>query len=85
MTRRLTATMAEALGEMRDQGGELVRWRGGYWTLPGCPVGRAGARGGRRPSWYAGSATVRGLISRGEVAVTERDARGEAVRVALVR
>lgn len=71
MSKKLSATMAIALAETIDHGGELVCWRGGYWTYPNCTVKTE--RGGYRiPTWYVGTDTLRGLVSRGYAEVTEK-------------
>ena len=64
---KFSATMAIAIAETIDHGGELVRHAGGFWTYPGCP---------RRPhdgvpEWYVGGTTVQALNVRGALAYTE--------------
>jgi hypothetical protein len=63
-SKKLSATMAIALAETIDHGGELVCWQGGYWTYPNCSIYEE--RGGYRvPIWNVGTDTVRALVSRG--------------------
>lgn len=64
--KKLSITMAGALAETIDHGGQLVRREGGFWTKPGEPYN---ARG-RAYDWYIGTNTVRALVDRGYFAET---------------
>jgi hypothetical protein len=55
--KKLSATMAIALAEMQDHGGELVRWQGGFWSYSGCDWKPGWPTGIRVPNWYV-SATA---------------------------
>lgn len=72
MTKRpMTKVMEEALAKAIAHGGELVRWKGGFWTYRDCPV-KSEERGYRVPVWHAGTQTVDGLIDRQKLEVIER-------------
>lgn len=71
MGKKLSATMAVALAECIEHGGELVRWQGGFWTYPNCAVAHE-RKDYRVPAWYVGTETVRALATRGYLEATER-------------
>lgn len=76
--------MALTLAEMSEHGGELVRWQGGFWTYPKCPIaGESWPHKHRIPQWYATFGTVRALLDRGEIVILERHPIGYATRVGL--
>jgi hypothetical protein len=70
MTIPLTAHQLEAMG-MVELHGTLVYLKGGWWTYPGCPERDTG-RGYSVPDWYVTMHTVKALIARDLVVVTER-------------
>lgn len=66
--KKLTATMAIALGDIIDRGGKIVRHQGGYWTEPGAVMSGTICH----PfDWWLGTSTVEGLVRRGELTYTE--------------
>lgn len=75
----------EALDQAKAAGGKLVRWPGGFWTVPGCSVQRHvkdPVWGDHDvPTWWARTATVKALIRSGAVRVTEEARPGFAVAV----
>lgn len=82
--KKITATMAIALAEMSERGGELVRWHGGFWTYSGCPWNReTWPHKHRIPDWFITWGTVQALVRRGEVVIKERHSGGWVVRVGL--
>ena len=68
MSKKMSATMAVALADILDRGGEIVRHQGGYWTVPGAVKT---AVIGRPFEWWLGTSTVEGLVRRGELFYTE--------------
>jgi len=60
--RKLSATMAIALGDTVAHGGLLIRHVGGYWAWPGAPKRDDGL-----PAEYYGTSTVQALVDRGEL------------------
>lgn len=72
--KKLTATMAIALGDIIEHGGKIVRHQGGYWTEPGAVMSPTI---GHPFDWWLGTSTVEGLVRRGELSYTEhREGRG---------
>lgn len=74
MTAPLPSLMADAIATASAHGGTLVKLKGGYWTWPGCPTHRDGPLKYcflDVPEWHVSDATVRGLVKRGLVVVTE--------------
>lgn len=67
--KKLSITMACALAEIGEHGGEIVCWVGGYWTYQGCPPARGA---GTVPEWHVGGDTVKALATRGYLTVMER-------------
>lgn len=65
MAAKLSPTMKDALAEGLAHGGVLERWRGGWWTYPGCPVKKRTADGYDVPEWSCGVDTLRALGLRG--------------------
>lgn len=61
----LSPTMAVAMREAINHGGELIRLPGAYWTWEGCPVRYDG-----RPNWWADAVTVKALVTRGALEYT---------------
>lgn len=75
----LTATMVACLDDARAAGGELVRYRGGFWAARNAPRCHDGLP---RPYW--GTSTVEAIVARGEAAYTEwRDGRSGRFPVAM--
>lgn len=64
----LTATMAGAIAEIHDHGGEIVRHDTGCWSYPGCALSNKDAM----PVWFLGERTVQALIDRELLEVIER-------------
>lgn len=60
-----TKTMEFALAKAAENGGELIRLPGGYWTGRGVNIQPTGA-----PAWYVGSTTVNALLARKRVEVS---------------
>lgn len=79
---KLSPTMAAALAVAVDHGGELVCWRGGFWTYPNCATIRESV-GYRVPAWYVGTETLTALARRGHVKFTERAPSGYPVRARI--
>jgi hypothetical protein len=69
--KKLSATMADAIDRIRDKGGVIEAWRGGWWTYPGCPVARKSIDGYDVPEWSIGTQTVRALRERGLLEFTK--------------
>jgi hypothetical protein len=61
----LSATMAVAIADTLERGGKLVRYQGGYWSVPGIMWN------GSAPVWYIGTSTVEALRTRGYLTYTE--------------
>ncbi len=81
---KLSATMVIAVGDIQDRGGELVCWKGGFWTYEGCSVKSTenGPTGSYRvPEFYIGTNTISALLKRNILVVTERSASGYPIRV----
>lgn len=68
----------KAIAYLRENGGILERWPGGFWTVPGTPSSRKsfayvegpgmtpdGPQGQAVPDWYIGTNTVRALEKKG--------------------
>lgn len=68
---RLSLGMQDAIAKAQAHGGELVRWEGGFWTHPGAQSVGVSA-GARVPAWWCSWHTVRALLDRVLVEVTER-------------
>lgn len=65
----LSPTMRKTLRHMRDQGGKLVRLKGGFWTYPSCPIKpKPYVDSPSIPEWSVGTQTVQALRNRGLVA-----------------
>lgn len=62
--------MATAIAEALDHGGELVRWKGGFWTYPNCPIVQSNQLY-NVPAWYIGWRTVLALEKRGALEIAE--------------
>lgn len=75
----LTATMVACIDDMREAGGEFVRYQGGYWAARNGPRACDGIP---RPNY--GSSTVQAIIDRGEATYTEwRDGRNGRFPIAI--
>lgn len=83
MSRKLSATMAFALAEGLERGGILVRWRGGWWTYPGCAVKEV-SKGHRVPEWSVMAGTIKALRERGHAEVHGIDTSGMVSSVRLI-
>lgn len=72
---KLSATQHAVIERMLETGQPLERWRGGFWTIKGCPYTlRRDAVGDmyRSPDWHVGTNTVKameraGLLKRANV------------------
>lgn len=76
---KLSAPQMEALNKAREAG-KLVRWRGGFWTIPNCAVAsyQETDRGQLAvPAWHVGTATIHALVRQGVVEVTARMSSGD--------
>jgi hypothetical protein len=58
----LSPTMQDAVRTARLHGGYLMRYPGGYWSVPDWH-GRYG--------WYVGTSTIQALVSRGVMEYSE--------------
>jgi len=75
--------MQDALDKARRfGGGALERRRGGFWTYVGCRVVPVAYY--EVPAWAIGYSTIRALIDRAAVRVTERGPSGYPTRVEVV-
>jgi len=63
----LSPTMQAALNVVRNHGGRLERWPGGFWTYHGCL--RQPHTG--YPTWSIGTTTVQALVKRGALQYVE--------------
>lgn len=73
---KLSPAMKDAVTVARERGGgELVRWRGGFWTFAAArevstvPDGQG--RATPVPEWHVGGRTIDGLIQRGAAEAVE--------------
>lgn len=62
----LTPTMAIALRDMFDAGGEFVRYQGGFWAKENAPRDHRG-----HPIGYYGTPTIEGIVARGRAEYVE--------------
>jgi hypothetical protein len=85
MTKKLSPTMQRTLDKANEHGGELVNWRGGFWTYQGCTTTRTEHfTGFKIPDWYVGSGTIKALADRGIVEFTERTGSGWPIRAKVI-
>lgn len=74
---KLSAVQEKALDLARRGDGVLVRWRGGFWTYPGCPVSHESwPSGAKVPTEYVTAGTIYALQGRQILAEEERDSFG---------
>lgn len=70
----LTPTMQKAVEFMRQHGGMIQRYQGGYWNKPGCQnyfeYYRIDLGGGMSEPAF-GTTTIEGLVKRGAAVWTE--------------
>lgn len=72
MSKKISATMAIALGLAHEHRGYLVRYVGGFWSWEGAPRDHNG-----HPIDYVGTSTIESLVKRGELQYTEwKEGRG---------
>lgn len=64
---KLSETQQEALQVMKEKGGKLIRWDGGYWTFEGAKAIRD------EPEWHCGTTTIRSLYKKGYVTLFNND------------
>ncbi len=65
--KRLSPTMAHTLDTIKERGGAIEVWRGGFWTYVGAEIARTDLQGYQIPSWCAGTQTIRALMDRGKL------------------
>lgn len=69
-TKKLSKVMQECLTKIKEHG-ILVRWSGGYWTRPGCPVKSLYHGEVKIPEWFFTGSTIQSLIDRKIIVATE--------------
>ena len=89
MALKVSPTMQKTLDNMREHGG-LERWQGGFWTYPGCAIhhrmeaNRAYPEGVPVPAWWVDFGTVKALLKRELIEITERDAKNQYAKKAKI-
>lgn len=68
--KKLSQVMQDCLESVKRHG-LLVRWKGGYWTREGCPTKTVDEN--EVPEWFYNWSTVKALIDRGILMVTEEN------------
>lgn len=63
MEKKLTKVMQQAIEKLKLHG-TLVRWSGGYWTRPNCPVKTLYNGEVKIPEWYFTGNTIQSLLDR---------------------
>ena len=68
---------------LAKQHGSLVRWPGGFWTYPECksPHPWTHADVTRIPNWFVGPDTIKSLLYKKLLKVTEKHPAGFATKV----
>lgn len=80
---KLSETQKEVVEVIKEHGGVLVRWVGGYWTWEGAKVKEEAPMVGRVPEWHCGTSTIRALIDRGLLSVIDTNRYGDPIKVRL--
>lgn len=74
---RLSDTQKEVVKVMKEKGGKLIRWSGGFWTFDGAKgedhYGLNGELLYRLPEWHCGTNTVKALAKKYVVTIINDD------------
>lgn len=70
-TKKLTPVMQECYNKIKDCK-VLVRWSGGYWTRPGCPVKTLYDGEVKLPEWHFNWGTIKSLMARELIVSTQK-------------